>query len=407
MPDYYGTIATAGEVDSYTVSLVAGRTYYLEMVGDDRNGAALPDAYQSLVRSGIEVAYDDDGGAGTDSRIVFTATQTGNYRVDVRGYSTYTGDYHLLVNEDDYRGTVDGDGITFSTEGNGPVGSVVTGGSASGTTNYNGDADLFNPALVAGLTYTIELRGADSGGGSLQDPYLYLLDSGGNLLSYDDDSGAGLDSRIVYTSTSSGTHFLETHAFGNFNTGTYTISVSEGVGTAGADSIVAIGSHDAINGAGGNDTILGANGNDTLTGGSGNDLLRGQTGSDLLRGSAGADVLIGGTGNDVFDFNIASESAPGSRDIIRAGDSATAFQGAGTADGDRIDLSGIDANVNVSGDQAFIWGGSGAGHLSVTNSGTTTVVHGNIDGDAAFEFELVIEDSGVLASAYRAADFIL
>ena len=31
----------------------------------------------------------------------------------------------------------------------------------------------------------------------------------------------------------------------------------------------------------------------------------------------------------------------------------------------------------------------------------------NIDRDAAFEFQLVIEDGGVLASAYSAGDFIL
>jgi hypothetical protein len=34
-------------------------------------------------------------------------------------------------------------------------------------------------------------------------------------------------------------------------------------------------------------------------------------------------------------------------------------------------------------------------------------VRGNVDPDAAFEFEIVIEDGGVLASAYTAADFFL
>ena len=37
----------------------------------------------------------------------------------------------------------------------------------------------------------------------------------------------------------------------------------------------------------------------------------------------------------------------------------------------------------------------------------TPLVRGNTDGDAAFEFELVIEDGGILASAYRAIDFVL
>ena len=41
------------------------------------------------------------------------------------------------------------------------------------------------------------------------------------------------------------------------------------------------------------------------------------------------------------------------------------------------------------------------------NSGTDTLVRCNTDRDAAFEFELRIEDAGVLASAYKAFDFIL
>lgn len=408
MADIHDTLDYEGDVNSHIVTLVAGRTYYFELVGDNSNGTPVDDTTVTLYRNGVELSYDDDGGADYNSRIVFTPTQTGNYVVEVGSYAgLYAGDYHLLVNEDDYRGTVDGDHVSFSIEGNGPNGAVATGHTATGTINYDGDTDLFNPVLISGLTYTLEMRGADSGGGSLDDPRLYLLDGAGNYITNDDDSGVGYDSRITYTATQSGTHFLQAEAYAGAYTGTYTISVSEGVGTSGADYIAGIGSHDAMNGAGGNDTMLGANGNDALTGGAGNDLLRGQTGSDLLRGGAGVDVLIGGTGYDTFDFNLVSESRPGARDIIRAGDTATAFQGAGNAAGDRIDLSGIDANVNAGGNQAFIWGGSGIGHVSAVNSGSNTIIHANIDGDAAWEFELVIEDGNVNASAYRGADFIL
>jgi serralysin len=408
MADIHDTLDYEGDLNYHTVALVAGRTYYFEIVGDDINGTPVGDLVATLYRNGVEVSYDDDGGAGYDSRIVFTPTQTGNYVLEVGGLAgAYTGDYHLLVNEDDYRGTVDGDHTSFSIEGNGPYGTVTTGHTATGTLNYDGDTDLFGPVLISGLTYTLEMRGADSGGGSVDDPYLYLLDGSGNYITENDDGGTGYDSRITYTATESGNHFLQAEAFGSAYTGTYTIAVSEGLGTAGADYVVGIGSPDAMNGAGGNDTMLGGNGNDALTGGAGNDLLRGQTGNDLLRGGAGVDVLIGGTGNDTFDFDLATDSRPGARDIIRAGDTTTAFQGAGAAAGDRIDLSGIDANVNAGGNQAFVWGGGGIGRVSAVNSGANTVIHANTDGDAAWEFELVIEDGNVNASAYRAADFIL
>ena len=61
----------------------------------------------------------------------------------------------------------------------------------------------------------------------------------------------------------------------------------------------------------------------------------------------------------------------------------------------------------MAGNQAFVFGGTGIGRVSLVNSGGNTLVRCNIDGDAAFEFELLIEDGGVLASAYRAGDFIL
>ena len=61
-----------------------------------------------------------------------------------------------------------------------------------------------------------------------------------------------------------------------------------------------------------------------------------------------------------------------------------------------------------SGNQAFGFGGTGAGQISVIEFGNTaTLVRGNTDDDAAFEFELIIEDAGTRASAYTAADFIL
>lgn len=98
---------------------------------------------------------------------------------------------------------------------------------------------------------------------------------------------------------------------------------------------------------------------------------------------------------------------PGAADQLSAGDNGTAFDGAGSAAGDLIDLSALDANATVTGDQAFLFGGSGKQHLSLSEVGTDTIVRGNSDNDAAFEFQLVIHDGGVRASAYTAADFIL
>jgi Ca2+-binding RTX toxin-like protein len=173
------------------------------------------------------------------------------------------------------------------------------------------------------------------------------------------------------------------------------------------DTLDGKGGNDELRGRIGADRLLGGDGNDRLHGGEGVDTIRGQDGADSVQGGLDADVLIGGRGRDVFDLDSPAGSAPAARDVIRAGDGATAFQGAGNAVGDRIDLRGIDANEATAANDAFLFGGSGVRHLTLSNSGTNTLVRGNTDGGADYEFELLIEDGDVLASAYKAADFYL
>ena len=106
--------------------------------------------------------------------------------------------------------------------------------------------------------------------------------------------------------------------------------------------------NDVLFGLGGNDLLLGDSGNDSLYGGDGNDTLNGGADGDLLVGGMGRDIQTGGTGNDTFRFLSVAESPAGAlRDVI------TDFNGAGIFLGDRIDLSGIDANLFLLGNQAF------------------------------------------------------
>jgi len=179
-------------------------------------------------------------------------------------------------------------------------------------------------------------------------------------------------------------------------------------GSAGANLLDAGGGNDSCFGGGGNDQVLGGAGNDFIDAQTGNDTVRGGAGADNLSGGFDADVIIGGAGNDIFAVRTLSGSNPGATDRLQAGDGAAAFQGAGGAAGDLIDVSQIDANVTNGGNQAFIFGLPGSkGHLWCVNSGTNTRVLGNVDNDAAVEFQLDIVDGGVLANAYVAGDFIL
>lgn len=83
------------------------------------------------------------------------------------------------------------------------------------------------------------------------------------------------------------------------------------------------------------------------------------------------------------------------------------MEGVGVRGGDRIDVSALDANLNVRGNQAFRFGETDIQGLSLYNSGRDTVVRANTDEDAAFEFFLRIQDGSVTAQDYARADFLL
>ncbi|HEV2898373.1 MAG TPA: M10 family metallopeptidase C-terminal domain-containing protein [Pseudaminobacter sp.] len=153
---------------------------------------------------------------------------------------------------------------------------------------------------------------------------------------------------------------------------------------SGAKSVVGTAYADTLFGSRYGDTLSGGGGNDKLLGGLGNDRLSGGSGNDDLHGGSGADVMTGGSGYDAFVFAAASESTPTSRDRIPD------FQ----EDIDFIDLADIDANANLSGNQAFRFVGGGAftsaGQLRYAFSGTDTIVSGNTDSDSTPEFQLAL-----------------
>ena len=155
------------------------------------------------------------------------------------------------------------------------------------------------------------------------------------------------------------------------------------------------------------ENILTGAGADIVTGSAASNLINTGSGSDRLIGGWGADTLVGGLGNDVFVFRSTTDSFGSSRDVIRSDGTSSAFFGAGATLGDRIDVSEIDANATIFGNQIFRFGLTGVGTLSLAEEGTNTIVRGNTDYDAEFEFQLVIEDGGVRASAYTASDFFL
>ena len=143
--------------------------------------------------------------------------------------------------------------------------------------------------------------------------------------------------------------------------------------------------------------IVGGRGADALTGGAGADELRGGRGADTLAGGGGADELSGNEGADTFRYDDVSDSAIGSADRIRDFAPGT----------DTIDLSGIDADTGAAGDQGFSWIGSSAfsgtaGELRAERVGGTWQVSGDVDGDGAADFLILVTAPPSLS----ASDFV-
>jgi serralysin len=131
-----------------------------------------------------------------------------------------------------------------------------------------------------------------------------------------------------------------------------------------------------------------------LTGNAAANVITGNGGGDTFIGLGGQDTLLGGAGADTFRFLAPADSAVGAaRDVIQF------FNPAG---GDRIDLSAIDANPGLAGDQGFAFLGTAAftgaaGQLRYDVAGGGVILQGSIAGGAP-AFEIRIAGLGALAA---------
>jgi Ca2+-binding RTX toxin-like protein len=162
-------------------------------------------------------------------------------------------------------------------------------------------------------------------------------------------------------------------------------------GSAFNDTITGNGEANRLEGRGGGDTLRGNGGLDTLVGGAGDDILFGGTDADTLNGGVSGktfDILNGEAGADTFVFASAEECG-----LSRAfADQLSDFSAAG--DGDRIDLSTIDANTLLAGNQQFLFinapdaaFGGVAGQLRYVTEG---YVEGDLNGDAVADFFIAV-----------------
>lgn len=200
------------------------------------------------------------------------------------------------------------------------------------------------------------------------------------------DAGAGAD-RLVINYASMNTNVTGGITGGNIGTG-YVGHIADLAGSlvdferSESFTITTGSGNDRITTGKGADILRGGGGTDVFVSGGGRDALAGGGGSDRLRGGLGNDVSTGGAGADVFIFASLTETGSGGgHDRITDFDTGT----------DRIKLTGIDANWNAAGNQAFRFIGSdvfsgSAGELRFAGGSVSGDVNG--DGQADFAIEL-------------------
>ena len=154
------------------------------------------------------------------------------------------------------------------------------------------------------------------------------------------------------------------------------------------------------------DALLGNSGGNLLEGRGGNDRLNGNEGNDVLIGGEGRDWLVGDAGADVFVFRHAADSGLGwiERDFIKDFEQGE----------DVIDLSEIDANWLVAGDQGFNFigsadfsglGAASAGEVRGYNwyGRAFTLLEMDTNGDGLADMQIFVNGN----SALSAGDFVL
>jgi hypothetical protein len=102
---------------------------------------------------------------------------------------------------------------------------LTVGGSATDTVDFNGDHDWFAVNLSAGQQVTVSIYGI-----TLEDPYLNIRNSSGQIISSNDDitSGSNRNSEVTFTPASSGIYYIDVGAFNDAYAGTYQVSVQAG-----------------------------------------------------------------------------------------------------------------------------------------------------------------------------------
>ncbi len=212
--------------------------------------------------------------------------------------------------------------------------------------------------------------------------------------------GAGNDSYVI---DNVGDRIVELAGGGHdsaVSSVSFTLSAGlEDLTLTGTADLTAIGNAD-------NNVIIGNDGANLLRGGLGDDQLWGKAGADTLRGEAGNDLIVGGAGRDIMTGGAGSDTFVFAGGDF-AGTSATTcdlIMDFNHAEGDKIDLSAVDANAATAGvNDAFAFIGTDAfghiaGQLRVAVVTGGVILQGDTNGDGIADFWVRCDGASTLVA---------
>lgn len=209
-----GTLEIAGDTDWFAFTPEAGAEYRIDL-----EGIGADELMDPLLRlfdgSGTQLDYNDDGGTGFDSQLVWNAPSSATVYIAAESFGNAgAGDYRVSVATSREAGEdVPGDASTTETLSLGTV--------REGVLEVSGDTDWYRLEVEAQSDYLISLHGV--GDQELRDPLVRVIDSSGIELGFDDDSGPGLNSLLRFSPATSGTVFVAADSYFSVGTGDYSL----------------------------------------------------------------------------------------------------------------------------------------------------------------------------------------
>ena len=201
--------------DLYSVRLQPGQRYAISVASD---------AFDTFLEAGplrgesIEVTHsDDDGGDGTDSRLLFTAEEATRLGVRVTSFAAGVGPYTLRVDTIPAPGPLTAQELAF---GETREGELSLGDHMLPDGTY---FDLYSFRGEAGDTVVISLSSDEL------DMFLSLGRPMGagemDVMETDDDGGEGYNARLIYRLPESGEYHVRAESYSGGSTGSYRISL--------------------------------------------------------------------------------------------------------------------------------------------------------------------------------------